>query len=422
MMMDTLTFAPFEEYATEKVTFEVSQLPKALQLKDFREVMQLETYLEALGKPLYQLSLAFPMKEIAEVEKEHPELIQKEMMIRFKEVNSGIAALSIPIQEVWSWKIDKKNYELILQKFPKISLDKKLCEEEYTRAIEELDPLTARALDSLARKKILGKKAGWLQASLEKAEEISKEISVRKNGKGLPFQGLEGSSKKSRFMEALFTANSGALQKPISFDDVITYQILSVEEKGKASILSFEEARLDGTAEKLLKKRLKAFHKEGSWKEEDFEKVQQKVTKDFFGPCKEKIRQDYVAIHPEDSQTFPESFYTRYRFYLPMREAAEGSLTAWNGLWNLEIAKEEATRYQPNVEDFDMLLSLQEGEKSPVHLNSHQQLCFIQKISEEKGEKNHLMQEAMSATLQAEAKKEMVLDLLDKIVSQKKEV
>ncbi len=410
VILDHFTLDPFEKYASKTVCTERYSLPKSMECKDFGEIMQLEAYWEALGKPVASLSLDFPVKDPSE-----PDLIEKEIGVLIKEVHVGELALSVPVQTVAAWKRDPKNREAILRKFPAVKSD------DYEESLKTLDARTAHLLDLRARKAILGQDRDWLSKAFEKVEPKEIHVKMRKTGKGLPFRGMAGSSKKNSVIEALFSLQESFFAKPFTFDEETYYQILSVKEEKAASPVSLEEARKDGTLEKILKKKLQAYHRESAYAAEDFDKVRRKVAAERFAPLKEAIREDYVRAYGKEPKYANDLFYAKYRFYAPLRDSvqalAEGKKEPLPLFASLERKTVVYDRSHAEEEDFQEFSALLPGEFSSVRSDASRQPEFFRRLPDREEEEKHAISTSFEEKLRREAVTALATELLDKIVA-----
>ncbi len=414
VVLDSYALEPFEHYAAEQMKVARFSLPEDLQFHSMKDLMQFEVYLEALGKPLNQLALAFEMGSLESISNKYPQLVERPLEVQYKKVTLANAALNIKVQDIWNWKLDPNNYQALANQFPKLRHQGELDLEDYQDLLEHLDTATQMQMDQFVREILLKENTDWLEKAFSIAEIVKEELSPRKNGQGLPFKGLEVSSKKELFLDNLFKSidQEELGMESITFNEQDYYQVVAVSAREDERLVSFQQLKEDRTLEKLLAKR----SKKGSTNS------QNKLEKELFEPLKREIRNDYLSLHKESSNELTNDFYCKYRMYYPMRLALEfmkdhsklNENYAFNSLWTLRESPHTYIRYLENKQEMEALLPLKEGHWTSVK-PSENDLIFTQILSHPKTNHSHMMQKQIKNRVNRELKQAIAFEILDKI-------
>lgn len=422
-LLDELTLKSFEDYALEQMEICRYVPPKELTFSSFKELCQLEVYLEALGKNINDLSLNFTVKQIDEIASQSPGLVEEKIEVQYQEVNSHAAALAVKVQDVWSWKLNKDNWLLLMSQFPKLQLDENASEEECIKLFDQLDYFTSMQIDQFVRQTLLKKNQGWVSEAFENAAIKTESVNVRKNGFKMPFKGLELSSKKGPFLTAFFElayAEKKEPLEPISFDDLNYYRIVTVASKGEPKLVPYAQLIEDKIPEKMLQQRLSKAHKEGPHKEVSFDLVKDQVFEEVFGGLKAAIAQNNGQAYTRNTSLLTEQFYCLHRMDYPMKEAleylkqnpSESNTYAFNSLWQLVPNKEILVRHQNGSSEFDQLKKVAENEWTDL-ITKGITCQFIQVLAAPVEVQNHLMQKKVRQKLKKELMESFALEKLD---------
>jgi len=415
-LLDEMTLNEFETYASEQVEVARYMPPKELRFSSIRELACFEAYLKTLGKNQGDIALDFAHNSLEEIAENAPQLVEEELEISYKEINQSEAALSVKVQDVWSWKTDPENANLLIAKFPKLQLNEKLPVEEYSQLFDSLDQFTQMQIDQHIRQLLLKENTGWLQAAFDSKSPKVETLMVRMNGQNLPFKGFEISSKKEEFLKELFSL--AHKEEPVSldvcsFDDTHHYQIVSITSKGSPKLVSYQTLKAEKTTEKLLNRFLAQAHKSGPNKDKDFEKVKSKVLSQWLEPLKKQIMKDYVSHKGAEPKYISDSFYCKHRLFKSMRDALEyyqnnqeekPNLFSFNSFWNVESKHEVLIRHDSN--EVEKWQSLQAGEWSSVEIakDSPEFILLLKK-------NNVLEQHPMQKQIKNRLKQEMTRSL-----------
>ena len=137
----------------EKASIELYKLPKELELKSFEGLMKLQVYLDATASTASQKDkIAFPSSFLtaAEVEKKHPELVEKRYEVKFKHINLNEIGILIGEKKLWSWQLEDENYALLKNEFTQLK-DLSDAKEKRFANLESLDQKIRGQVDGFSR-------------------------------------------------------------------------------------------------------------------------------------------------------------------------------------------------------------------------------------------------------------------------------
>lgn len=425
-ILDSLAFSKFEQVATEKIRANQYTLPPSLHSASFEDLMKMEVYLEALGKPLNQLSLNFKRKECEEVAASYPQLVETPYQLQYKEINLTSAALSIRVQDIWNWKLDPQNYSTLSERFPELKLAGEPNSELFQTHLENLDALTANRVDQFVREFLFKGNKEWLEKAFMMADSKIEEVCVRPNGQGLPFKGLELFDQKENFLSDLSNYERSNEQRgdnlPFTFDQHHYYQILALDKMGPMRLVALEKLKQEHQLDKMLHKKLNEYLGHETKFQRGLTSAQKKVALKLFNPLKEHIVAEFLTTHKESEQEFSEAFYCQYRFYHEMQAALNfmkengktGEKYSFNGLWTLEESSQTLVRYLAPQKVMEDLLPLSEGQWSAVNLYG-EDLEFYHVFEKLQNNGRHVMQREYKNQIGVELKKARAQEILNQL-------
>ncbi len=199
--VDNLAYRDFAKYAHETAVVQVYRWP--IQLASAQDVAEFQFYTEAISGKKDLPKAILPLEQI---EKKIPELVQRTVRAKVKEVNRAQVALRASLKQVWDWEM--RNWTQLQEKF---SLPKAEAEEERFQAIQN-SKMTDK-IDAFAREKILSENPLWIEEALAAAPSVEKTWSI-----------------------------SGAQEATLKAEGMV-YQIEDLEEVKEKHILTFQEAK-----------------------------------------------------------------------------------------------------------------------------------------------------------------------------------
>jgi hypothetical protein len=326
--LDSLPYNQFASYAKETALLEVYEFPKSLQLKTFDDLIEFQIYLSAISsQPQKSLALPSQMLPLETVAKKFPTLVPTLYSAEVKELLFEQVALKVPLQEIWDWELDEKNWTLLQNKFS--SLSSAETRKERFLILERLPLKTRAEIDSFVRMTLAAAQPSWMEEgfaslTLEKKIFNGDQISVKlKTLLALSSQGDE------KAKEAL---------RNYSDDGKVVYRIESIESLPQ-SILSFQEAKAQGILKDLSSQILEAEYVKirSRFPDKPYSEVKHDV-------AKYKFSELFQAMSSFSKKEWTDDDYARYRLLIPAQTALEelkktGSLP--QGLTQFQLEKKE---------------------------------------------------------------------------------
>jgi GcvH upstream region-like protein len=298
VFLDPYSINLLNEYAQETIEGELYGLPDELKMNDFKTLQQFETYLGAVAKTTPN-SLELPKTFLSpeEVSKLFPELVQKRYLLEIAGVNKKTLQGKVSLRETWNWESEEANWNKLKKEFPDIGVKNGANPEERLAALDGLDNKTRARVDAFARDAIIEAHPEWVQEALETGPMKKMEIGIRLKGKSI-LPGLKEPKDLISLLDA-WPESKGKLAT-FSPDKNNYYKIQVVEKTPGLEVLTFAEAKNDGTMDALLQSQPK----------KDYTKLL------------ESIRLDYVKANPEDKSAdkMVEDYAATLRFYSNVRD------------------------------------------------------------------------------------------------------
>lgn len=454
-VVDPVVLKDLYDSAKELATVEVFSLPAHLELKDFSSLLKLQMYLNAVSSLKTRGGiLSFPKEllSLAEIEKKTPELVQRDYVLEYAEVDLKKVASHVGLKETWAWQTGDVGFSLIRKQFPFLAKKEISTKEERFSVLEGLDAKQRLEIDRFAREKILSSDLTRLKNILLSSEKGRDSFSIGSKGEGLPFKELKDKVALVALLErsaykAEESDESSALasKELLTFytDDQQHYYFIQVLERSPVKrVLSFAESNSSGVLRQILDKKLEAIYPDirkkdtrsymqnGAWK--PLAQVKDKVGMALFPEVLKEIQSEYLSFYgkePTAEQKKSPAFYVQNRMLAPLREALEKAKAA-DGTFVLsdldskewELVKQTQTFPKGSEEIFSeaSLFYLPEGAFSPVTLQASGKGWFFRLVNRsDEGKPSSEDIEAVTAPFKIDAERQMGLRLLNAIEEKK---
>jgi hypothetical protein len=320
----------------EQALVEKYSLPSQLQFKDFNSFMKLQVYINAVSakKRTKENLLLLPTEilSLEEIEKKSPDLVEKDYVLEYSEVDSKKIASKIGLKETWGWQTQDDGWRVLQNQFAKQINSSAKTKEERFAALEAL-PLKQRAeIDKFSREQILAKDHKRIQNDLELAEPEIKSIALSPSGFELPFKGITDMSSLVSLLENAPLKGEGSSasssEEQLSFftgDNQHYYKISVIERSSVKKVRTFAQAESSGALRRMLDKKLASAYlevrkkdplpytkKEGGWKA--LAEVKEKVGFATYSPLLKEIVAKYKEVYnkePSKEEIASSEFYAR---------------------------------------------------------------------------------------------------------------
>lgn len=457
VLIDPLAFQQFAHFAKENTRISLYQLPSSLQLGDFRSLLKLQVYLEAVAvdPSRLKIDLRIPaqLASLEQIEKRTPELVQRPIEIEWSEASKVELSKAISVKETWAWESSSQNWEALKSQFSELAAIKADSTQERLAALECLEAKLRLKVDQFARSQMIGEQPDKIKWALENAPAKTATVSLKIKGSSFPFAGIKDTSELAALLEnaALKGEMGNAANERLSFyspDDGHYYRIAVLSRDGQKKLLSFALGSKDGTLDALLDKRLEPFYMDArkrnpqQFQQENgqfkpFKEVKDLVGKHAYADLLRSIEEHYrteFGMLPGKEGELPMAFYCNARLMPHMQEVknrlkvnpqdtslikveGEDSLSSQ---WKLEKTEKTVERQTDLPFSKEEMFALAANEWSPVKIGERGALAFY--FVHEKGHSSALPLESMEQghqILSFDAKRDMMLGILQKIQQQK---
>lgn len=384
-LVNRFPFERFGEFAAEGVTGTGYVLPKALQIKNFQDLQELEMYLKSVSKKNNDpLDLPTTFLSVNEIINRNPELIQKRYVLEIASVDKKTLQGKVSIKEMWDWETSTEGWNKIVKEFPELGKVQVNKPEDKRNAIDNLDPALRAKVDFFARKEIVNIHSDWLNDALAKAPAKKQQVAISYRGNAAPFTNLKDNEQLIRLLDNAplnhenFSDKADALAaqaalKRFSPDDTYYYRISVLEKPKAAEIIPFADAKERGLLNSLIDASLKGYYltirdkspqkfkrPDGNWKQ--FEEVRKDIAEDYFAIILKNIRDDAVAagLIPKDAPPLTSDRAASLRLYKYMRNLRNKAASDPTALNSMVIS---ASEEKDGEADLKPLLPIQDQWK-----------------------------------------------------------
>lgn len=315
-LVDAFTYKKFNDYTKEALEVQLYHLPKALRFGNANDLQRFEIYLAAVSprpkEGAAQLKLPTTFSSIAEVSKQHPELVQRKYRLEVASIDKRNLQARVSLKETWAWELEEAHWKTLQNQFPELGVKSAKTRDERLASLDSLDAMTRARVDAFSRSAIVDARQDWLKQALEEAPSKSITVGLRTQGGKTPFAGLEENPEKQKALVALLDKadKDPKTQEQLasySADGQSYYRIKVIERAPKKEILTFEEAANDGTLDQIRDRLLKKYYadnkestplpyqnSDGSWK--PFEQVKDLVSAEYFADVLKAIQKDSEGV------------------------------------------------------------------------------------------------------------------------------
>jgi len=163
-LIDDLTYKEFSKFTRTKADVKIYKLPEYLQIKSFEDLLHFEMYLLATADKKNVLDVPYTFKNVLEIEKDFPELIERKYSLNIKHTNLEKAATKVKIKDMYFWQLEDKNFDKLRSRF--LFLSKAVTKQEKLAAIEKLSFDQKYQIDNFSRIEIVKEKPSYIDESL----------------------------------------------------------------------------------------------------------------------------------------------------------------------------------------------------------------------------------------------------------------
>lgn len=448
VFVDQFAYRRFNDFAQEGAEIELYELPPELQLAGFEDLQRFEVYLDLTAKRSgwdRQSPLSLPTEpySIDELATRAPELVQREYILRIASVDRQELQSRVGIRDMWKWQTE--NWTSLKQEFP--SLGAVLSETDPLEVLEQVDASTRRRVNEKARTAIVAAHPEWVEEALAEASPRQETVGVRLKGGALPFEGdIDRATLISLLEAAPLTSETEEPSTELgnfTADNQTFYRVTVVEKPTEPRILSFAEARRDGTIEGLTVAKLEEHYQKlrsgnvtrfrddkGEWK--PLREVRDEVASSYFAGILRYIEDAYddLGTVVGEAEPITPDRLAPYRLIHKMqanqaqlKSDPEANVTESTGdnwyqdQWNLNKRFVTVRRDEPNGFAIAPVLAMESGSWSNVSAGQTGSLQFY-RVTQKTGAKEESLRDQMDAgqnIIGNEAQRGLMNELLDEI-------
>ena len=152
IFVDPISYQQFAAFAEESATVEVYQLPDVLRLSDFRALLKLQYYIEAVSpksKKLADLPRQFLSPE--EVEKKVPQLVVSRYELEVAKATKEEIGSRLTLKETWDFEVSDAGWNKLIAEYPILGRTLGETRAERYLALETLEPSMRLKIDRFAK-------------------------------------------------------------------------------------------------------------------------------------------------------------------------------------------------------------------------------------------------------------------------------
>lgn len=372
VLVDPLLFEQYAAYALESVEGDSFSIAENLRIADFHTLQKFETYLNAIAPQRQLGEIPSSFFTPLEVQKQHPELVQKRYLLDVAEVSKRSLQTRVGVKEMWSWETEEENWSRLLQEFPELASSRT---QNRFEALELLAAPLRRKVDEYARESIVEMHPEWIEEALKSAKPNLITLSVRLEGGDLPIKGVQNREEFLHLLDAApLDSQLSEELKLFTADGQNYYRIAVVDRDKEWTILPFAEVVKEESLERKVLEELEPYYaklrvadsarylkSDQSWK--PLEEVQDLVAAEYYRDLLKAIEEKYQQVFGSASALSSDAI-SNYRLLghlLEQRERISRDPLNAN-LWN--EPKQEGTK-RDRLADLTPLSSQFKPQKTP---------------------------------------------------------
>lgn len=258
VFVDKESLQPYVDYVSKQVEVASYHLPKEVQIRDFRQMQRLETYLQAVNRE-------FPhqWKSAQEVELETPELLVKRYLVALKEVDpKQVAHSKVGLKALWDWQVSDAGWEKLLSHFPALSHLPNGSAEERLSSLDGLDELTKEKVNSQSKQWIALEHPEWIHEALARAPAEKKTLLLYRKTSKNPLKGIARPEKVVALLDAPELNPEAPPVVMLSDVGEKVWEATLYDRSSSWEIATFAESEKDGVLEELTLAKLKKHYEE----------------------------------------------------------------------------------------------------------------------------------------------------------------
>jgi hypothetical protein len=266
VLIDSIPYEQFTTFADAKACVEVYQLPEPLRLKDFRSMLKVQYYLEAISPKGKQSIADLPRQlySVDEIEKKHPQLITSRYELEVAKATQEDILSKLSLKYMWDFETSDRGWALITKEFPVLNKQEAVTVEGREKILDSCDPELRKKVDLLARQSLIKNHPDWIETALQAKPYERVVVAIRSKGAVAPFSDVEDTAL---LRTALQKAEVGEVFQFISPSEQTYYLIKVLQKPAQKQVMTLQEALENDWLGTLLDEKLEAMLVEARKKE-----------------------------------------------------------------------------------------------------------------------------------------------------------
>lgn len=398
VLLDSIPYEQFSNFADAKASVEVYQLPEILRLKDFRSMLKVQYYLEAVSPKGKQSIGELPRQfySVDDVEKRHPELVTSRYELEIAKVTTEDVASRLSLRETWNFETSDAGWAQLTAEFPILNKKGSDTLEGREAILDACDSDLRKKIDRLATRTLLKTHPEWVQEAFKSQASTKVVAEIRSKGAFAPFDDIE---ETAILRQTLQKAEIGETVIFTSPNETAHYQITVLQKPARKEVMTLKQALehdwlgtlLDAKLEAALsdaRKKEPAIYKgpDGSWK--PLSEVRDHVGAYVYADLLERLSNDPLTYDEYAAKRFA-AVMEQAKASIQNEKEASKFLTATGvaliDQWTLSKRKQEIKRSDttelPKQEMFTKTLGSWSSVATPPSGNT----CFFHLIERDVG-------------------------------------
>jgi hypothetical protein len=402
IFVDPQSYQQFSSFANETATVEVYQLPEILRLPDFRSLLKLQYYVEAVAPKLKKIAdLPRQFLSPEEVEKKIPELVVSRYTLEVSKVTKEEVSGRLTLKETWDYEVSNEGWQKLSMEFPILARNAgETIDGRYT-ALDSTEGNERLKIDRFARSELINKHPEWIEEALFKAPSKKETIAIRSRGAVAPFDEIEETFALRTYLQNASVGEAGSLFTP---DNKTYYRIIVFEKPVSKQVMTLKEAlegdwlgqllddKLQEAYADVRKKQPDAFKLEnGSWK--PFSDVRDPIGALVYADHLKQISDKPLPLEQYPAQRFAALMQNAKKTIESQGEESPYVKTAGEPLidqWAIVSQTKEIKRSDVTTLPKPEMFTSIEGKWSPLSMPQNGDLAFFRLIKKAPSEQTVL--------------------------------
>ena len=241
VLLDAIPYEQFSTFADAKASVMVYQLPEYLRLKDFRSMLKVQYYLEAVSPKGKQSITDLPRQfySVEEVEKKHPQLVISRYELEVAKVAQEDVTSRLSLRQTWDFELSDAGWSVLTAEFPVLNKSQSSTTEEREKILDSCNADLRKKVDRLACQTMLKRHPEWVSEALQGQSREKVVVEIRSKGATAPFNDIE---ETAHLRQTLQKAEIGETIYFVSPGEGAHYQITVLQKPEKKEVMTLKQA------------------------------------------------------------------------------------------------------------------------------------------------------------------------------------